>query len=145
MLRSFITASLLAIPCSIFAADPLHGTLWKTIDDKTKQPRALVKFTENPNGELSATIQKVLVPNEGEKCTNCVGTYQNKPLIGLTIIKNLKQVKANKYDNGSILDPQTGKTYSFNANLSADKKTLSGRGYIGISAIGRSQTWVRAN
>lgn len=28
------------------AADPLNGTVWKTIDDKTKQPKAIVKFTE---------------------------------------------------------------------------------------------------
>ena len=43
------------------AADPLNGTVWKTIDDKTKQPKALVKFTEQSNGTLSASIQSILV------------------------------------------------------------------------------------
>jgi len=42
------------------AADPLNGTVWKTIDDQTKQPKAIVKFTEQKNGTLSATIQNVL-------------------------------------------------------------------------------------
>ena len=145
MQRSLLALGLLTLSFSIYAVDPLNGSTWKTIDDKTKAPTALVKFTENSKGELSATIQKVLVANEGEKCGNCTGAYHNKSLVGLTIIKNLKQIKPNKYDNGSILDPQSGKTYSFNANLSEDAKTLSGRGYIGISMIGRSQTWLRVN
>ncbi len=29
-------------------------------------------------------------------------------------------------------DPKNGKTYSFNAKMSNDGKTLNGRGYIGI-------------
>lgn len=143
ILSSILALSALALSGTLYAADPLNNTVWKTIDDKTNQPRALVKFTENSKGELSATIQKVLVPGESEKCSKCVGPYKDKALTGLTIIKNLKQVKPNKYDHGSILDPQNGKTYSFNANMSADQKVLSGRGYIGISAIGRSQTWHR--
>ncbi len=144
-MRSLFSLALLLLPCTLYAADPLHNTVWKTIDDKTKQPSAIVKFTETSNGNLSGTIQKVLIANEGEKCSNCIGPYHNKPLIGLTIIKNLKQIKPNKYDDGSILDPQSGKTYRFNAIMSADKKTLSGRGYIGFSAIGRSQTWYRVS
>lgn len=126
-----------------FASDQLNGTVWKTIDDETNQPRALVSFREDKNGVLSATIEKILVPSEANKCTKCVGTYQNKSLVGLTIVKNLKNSSQNKYTNGSILDPKTGKTYSFNATLSPDGKKLSGRGYIGISALGRSQTWYK--
>lgn len=145
IMRSYLMLALMLLPCTLYAADPLNGTLWKTIDDKTQQPRAIVKFTESPTGNLIATIQKVLISNEGQKCSNCVGTYHNQPLIGLTIIKNLKPIAPNKYDNGSILDPKSGKTYSFNATLSADKQTLSGRGYIGFSALGRSQTWYRVS
>ena len=126
-----------------FASDHLNGTVWKTIDDETNQPRALVRFSEDKNGALSATIEKILVPSEANKCTKCEGTYQNKSLVGLTIVKNLKNSGQSKYTNGSILDPKTGKTYSFNATLSPDGKKLSGRGYIGISALGRSQTWYK--
>ena len=125
------------------AADSLNGTVWKTIDDQTNQPRALVRFNEDKNGVLSATIEKILVPSEANKCSKCEGAYQNKSLVGLTIVKNLKSSSENKYTNGSILDPKTGKTYSFNATLSPDGKKLSGRGYIGISALGRSQTWYK--
>ncbi len=81
-----------------FASDKLHGSVWKTIDDATNQPRALVRFNQDKNGNLSANIEKILVPSEANKCTMCEGTYKNKSLIGLTIVKNLKSVGQNKYD-----------------------------------------------
>ncbi len=71
-----------------FASDKLHGSVWKTIDDATNQPRALVRFSQDKNGFLSANIEKILVPSEASKCTMCEGTYKNKSLIGLTIVKN---------------------------------------------------------
>ncbi|CAI3115232.1 hypothetical protein MWMV8_MWMV8_02949 [Acinetobacter calcoaceticus] len=126
-----------------FASDKLHGSVWKTIDDATNEPRALVRFSEDKNGNLSANIEKILVQKEANKCTMCEGTYKNKSLIGLTIVKNLKSVSQNKYDKGSILDPQSGKTYRFSATISPDGSKLIARGYIGISAIGRNQTWYR--
>ncbi|WP_087089294.1 DUF2147 domain-containing protein [Acinetobacter pittii] len=126
-----------------FASDKLHGSVWKTIDDATNQPRALVRFSQDKNGNLSANIEKILVPSEANKCTMCEGTYKNKSLIGLTIVKNLKSVGQNKYDKGSILDPQSDKTYRFSVIVSPSGEKLTARGYIGISAIGRNQTWYR--
>ncbi|MDB0275901.1 DUF2147 domain-containing protein, partial [Acinetobacter baumannii] len=52
-----------------FASDKLHGSVWKTIDDATNQPRALVRFSQDKNGFLSANIEKILVPSEASKCT----------------------------------------------------------------------------
>lgn len=127
------------------AADPLHGTKWKTIDDKTKKPLSVVQFTETSKGVLSAKIVDVLEASEQSKCSKCEGKFHNKSLKGLQIVSGLKNTDANIYDHGKITDPKNGKTYSFNAKLSPDGKTLSGRGYLGISALGRSQTWVRAN
>ncbi len=125
------------------AADPLHGTKWKTIDDVTKKPLSVVQFTETSKGVLSAKIVDVLEGTEGEKCTKCKGKFYNKPLQGVQIVSGLKKAGNNSYDGGKITDPKNGKTYSFNARLSEDGKTLNGRGYIGVSALGRSQTWIR--
>ncbi|HEV8261332.1 MAG TPA: DUF2147 domain-containing protein, partial [Burkholderiales bacterium] len=44
---------------------------------------------------------------------------------------------------GEILDPHNGKTYQCKMTLSGDGKSLNVRGFIGISLIGRSQTWWR--
>lgn len=125
------------------AADPLNGTLWKTIDDETKQPKALVKFTEQKNGTLTATIQTILVASEANSCTQCEGPYKNKSLKGVTIVQNLKNVGGNSYDNGTIMDPKNGKSYKLKGELAGNKLNL--RGYIGIAALGRNQTWIRAN
>lgn len=128
---------------AVSAADVLHGTKWKTIDDKTKKPISIVQFSESANGTLTAKILEVIAPGESEKCSKCEGKYYNKSLKGLKILTNLKRTAPNTYEYGRVLDPQDGHTYKFKAQLSADGKTLSGRGYIGVPAIGRSQTWVR--
>lgn len=128
-----------------YARDPLADTSWKTIDDQTQKTLSIVKFKENNNGTLSASIQKVFDPNQAKSCTKCIGKYQNQPLIGVNIISNLKSTGHHQYTGGQITDPQTGKTYKFHANLSENGQVLKGRGFIGISALGRSQTWLRVN
>jgi uncharacterized protein (DUF2147 family) len=145
MIKKIVTLlGLSAISVMALAADPLHGTKWKTIDDQTKKPLSVVEFRET-NGVLTAKIVDVLTPGEAESCAKCVGKYHNKPLKGVQIVTGLKNTGKHSYDGGKITDPKNGKTYSFNAKLSNDGQTLNGRGYIGVSALGRSQTWVRAN
>lgn len=145
MTLKFVASLLIFFPTFVFASDPLHGTTWKTIDDKTNKPTAIVKFNEDKNGKLNASIQKLLVATEESNCVNCTGQLQNKPLIGLMIVQNLQKARNNEYDHGKILDPETGKIYDFNAKLSSDGKKLIGRGYTGISLVGRNQTWYRVN
>ena len=74
------------------AADPLHGTKWKTIDDQTKKPLSVVQFNETSNGVLSAKIVDVLTPGEAENCQKCVGKFHNKPLLGVQIVNGLINV-----------------------------------------------------
>ena len=143
--KTLVILGLSFVSCLAVAADPLNGSKWKTIDDQTKKPLSIVQFTENSNGTLSAKIIEVLVSEEGQKCTKCEGQFHNKPLKGIQIVNGLKKTGQNSYDYGKIIDPQNGKTYSFKATLSPDGKVLSGRGFIGISALGRTQTWIRAN
>ena len=49
----------------------------------------------------------------------------------------------NNYADGRILDQLTGKMYSLKGRLASNNKRLTLRGYVGISAIGRTQTWIR--
>lgn len=94
---------------------------------------------------MKATIQQILTKGEENACTKCEGPYQNKSLKGLTVINGLKSTGATTYDGGTILDPKDGKTYKSKAELSKDGKTLKVRGYMGVSALGRNQTWYRVN
>ena len=69
---------------------------------------------------------------------------QSQPLIGLVFLKSFEYDENNKWDDGTIYDPKSGKTYSsYMQMLSKDK--IEVKGYIGISLIGRSQVWTRVN
>ncbi len=71
MKKIALAFGLLGLGASANAADPLNGTVWKTIDDKTKQPKATVRLTEKKNGTLTASIQSILTPGEENACTKC--------------------------------------------------------------------------
>lgn len=128
---------------SSYAADPLNGTVWKTIDDETKQAKALVMFKEQANGTLSATIQRTYMPKDDSPCLQCEGPYKGKSLKGVTIAYGLTNMGKSHYEQGNVVDPKTGKTYRLKADLVSNGQVLNLRGYLGISLLGRNQTWVR--
>ena len=67
---------------------------------------------------------------------------QKLPIVNLVILKGLKK-SGEQYIDGSIYDPDNGKTYDCKMTYKGGK-TLSIRGYIGISLIGRTTVWERA-
>ena len=64
------------------------------------------------------------------------------PLVGLVIIRDFIYDGESEWSDGSIYDPQNGKTYSCNMTLT-DQKTLEVRGYVGIPLFGRTAVWTR--
>jgi uncharacterized protein (DUF2147 family) len=68
---------------------------------------------------------------------------RDRPLKGLRILQGFK-FKNGQWEDGEIYDPKSGKTYSCVMKLK-NKDTLEVRGYVGISLIGRTTTWTRAN
>jgi uncharacterized protein (DUF2147 family) len=68
---------------------------------------------------------------------------RNTPLMNLPILRGFTKEDDNTYSNGQIYDPKNGKTYSCTITYRNDKE-LGIRGYIGISMIGRTTTWRRA-
>lgn len=66
------------------------------------------------------------------------------PLIGLHMLLGFEHVGGNKWENGTIYDPENGKTYSCKAEL-INENSLNIRGYIGFSLIGRTDTWTRVS
>lgn len=143
--KTFIVGAFALLATAIsYAADTLDASEWRSIDDATGKPKALVHFKQLSNGTLTATLVKRLDTTD-KVCNSCEGTYKGKPLEGITLIKNLHPQSGGKYDGGTILDPKTGKSYKMKAELSPDGKKLTVRGYVGFSLLGRSQTWLRAN
>lgn len=116
--------------------------LWKTIDDKTGNPRAIVRIYEQ-GGKLFGRIERSFTPGaEKRVCEKCKDERKDRPIIGLVIIRNI-QPNDGEYTGGDILDPDTGTVYRCKFHLDQDGTHLIVRGYIGISLLGRSQTWQR--
>ena len=113
---------------------------WKTIDDQNGQAKSVVEITEK-NGKLYGKVVNILTENKNAVCDKCPGTDKGKPIVGLTIIKGLVK-DGNEYTGGKIIDPSSGKEYKCAIKLNGANK-LDVRGYIGIQALGRTQTWVR--
>jgi len=132
------------LPLVAFAQETPVGK-WKTIDDETKREKSLVEITET-DGKLSGKILEVF-KNEGETvdtlCTKCEGAKKDQPIVGMTFLWDL-QPKGDEWTGGRILDPKNGKEYSAKIKVVENGARLKVRGFLGISLLGRSQTWERA-
>lgn len=63
-------------------------------------------------------------------------------LRGQVIMHDMKYDGDSEWSGGTIYDPKSGSTYKCKLELRADG-TLKVRGYIGISLLGKTQTWTR--
>ncbi len=68
---------------------------------------------------------------------------RTRPRLGLPVLAGFVKDGNDKYTDGTIYDPNNGKTYS--CKITYKGKTLDIRGYIGISLFGRTTTWTRAD
>ncbi|MFZ9408349.1 MAG: DUF2147 domain-containing protein [Burkholderiaceae bacterium] len=115
--------------------------VWRTIDDVTGQAKALVRISER-EGALIGRIERLLVDPPESLCQACPGELKDKPVVGLTILKGLRR-DGEAWSGGEVLDPKDGKTYKAQARLTDSGERLQVRGYVGMPALGRTQTWHR--
>ncbi|WP_369933424.1 DUF2147 domain-containing protein [Xanthomonas tesorieronis] len=149
-MRTTFKTLLLALPLSVAAfvaqaADTSPVGRWQTIDDETGKPKSIVQIEQAANGTLSGKVVEILQSNHGPNpmCDKCDGAQKGKPIKGMTILWGLKPDGTAVWDGGSVLDPAKGKTYKAKVTLTDGGKKLQMRGYIGIEALGRTQTWIR--
>lgn len=68
-------------------------------------------------------------------------TLKTRTLLNTVIVKDL-QYKGKEWTGGTIYDPKSGNTYSCTIKLEGN--TLQLRGYKGISLLGRTTIWTKA-
>ena len=145
-MKTVILSSLLLVACGVAAASDRSpvGT-WNTVNDETHERTAVVEIVEK-DGALSGRVIS-LFPKPGQnpapRCQDCSGDKKDQPVIGMTIIWNVRQ-DGDEWDGGEIFDPDGGKTYRCKMHVSDDGQKIEVRGYIGISLLGRTQVWERA-
>lgn len=139
------TATLFAIAGPVLAQETPAGA-WKTIDDSSGKPRAIVLITES-NGTLSGKIERLFPAPANEqnpRCTACSDARKGQPILGMTILSGLRREgNSMVWSGGEILDPDNGKIYRSKATLTDGGRKLDVRGYIGVPMLGRTQTWLR--
>ena len=135
-------AALLLHAAALAQATP--AGLWKTIDDDGKTEKSLVRIVDS-NGVLSGRVEKVLDPasKPDAVCDQCTDERKDKPIVGLTILRNLKRGEGEWWEGGDIVDPKTGKLYKARVRTVDGGKKLEMRGFVGMPMLGRTQTWIR--
>jgi uncharacterized protein (DUF2147 family) len=106
---------------------------------------------ENPSAEGRIEIYKkgdkffgklYWIKDAEKKDTKNPNEVLRKRLIqGTEILTNFTKNR-DTYSGGEIYDPKSGKTYSCKMTLKGNDK-LDIRGYVGISIMGRTETWKR--
>jgi uncharacterized protein (DUF2147 family) len=69
-------------------------------------------------------------------------SLSRRPILGLEILKGFNYTENGLWEGGTIYDPKTGRTYSCRISL-ADGDKINVRGFVGISMLGRTETWSR--
>jgi len=144
-MKTLIATLSLALAAVAAQAQMTPVGLWKTIDDDGKTEKSLVRITDS-GGVVSGKIEKLFdAAKQDSKCDKCTDERKDKPVLGMTIIRNVKAHAEDKdlWEGGDILDPNNGKNYRVRIKPVDGGKKLEVRGYIGAPILGRTQTWVR--
>jgi uncharacterized protein (DUF2147 family) len=144
MMKKAVVSMVLGFAASLALAQATPVGAWKSIDDKTKKERALIRITDN-GGVLSGKIEKRLDPDAKAEdvCDKCTDDRKDKQIQGIELIRGVKKNadEDNRWDGGTILDPENGKIYKVRLTPLDGGKKLEVRGFIG--PFFRNQQWVR--
>ena len=115
---------------------------WKTIDDRTGNPKAIINIYEK-DGFMYGTVEKIVEPGkENAVCTKCEGDKKNKPIVGMKIIDRLEVNDEGEWKGKTLFDPEQAMTFRCKIWLNPDNSDeLKVRGYLAF--LYRTQTWIR--
>jgi uncharacterized protein (DUF2147 family) len=136
--------NLILILCLFISGSAISQSIigkWKTIDDETGKAKSIVKIYEQ-NGQIYGKIIELFRTPEEEQnpiCEECKGDKNGQKINGMVIIEGLIK-DGDEYEDGTILDPKSGKVYDCKIWLENDNKLMV-RGYVGI--FFRTQEWIR--
>ena len=70
---------------------------------------------------------------------------RDRSIVGMPLLaKFVASTEGNVWEDGTIYNPEDGKTYSCTLTL-LDTETLKVRGYVGLPMFGKTQIWKRVN
>ena len=82
MYSAIVASVLIAVSAPALAQMSPVG-LWRSIDDKTEQPKAEIRISADANGVLSGVVDKALSPSAEPNCELCTDDRKGKPKLGM--------------------------------------------------------------
>lgn len=124
-----------ALDLPAFAASPLEGTYWGPKKD------GKIQIVET-NGVFAGKLIWVLKPGVDSK--NPDEKLRARDLVGIALFDGFHHDSDLKWKGGTIYDPESGKTYDCKLWFEdGDLSKLKARGFIGLSILGRTETFER--
>jgi uncharacterized protein (DUF2147 family) len=94
------------------------------------------------NGKLFGRVTQVRPGRTPQDvCDKCSGEYKNQLILGMVNMRDFHP-EGDDWVEGTVVDPENGKQYKGKI-WSVGKDQLRMRGFIGISLLGRTESWVR--
>ncbi len=142
-LKTKLIVLFVLITCSTGFGQSIFGK-WKTIDDRTGKPKAIIKIYEKNDLMYGEVLKIVEKGKENSRCTKCDGDLKDKPVVGMTIIDAAKHKGDGVYKGSTLFDPEQAMTFRCKIWLNPENgDELKVRGYLAF--IYRTQTWVRVD
>ncbi len=132
MLPLFLMITLFGI-AKASQADDIIGTYWSPEKDGKIE---IYKVGEKYFGKIIWSAN----PRTDDK--NPDETQRSRELVGSTFLHDFDFDGKNTWTDGTIYDPKSGKTYNCKITMN-DNGNLNVRGYVGISLLGRTETFSR--
>lgn len=130
------------ISCTSFGYGQEIFGMWKTIDDRTGNPKAIIDIYEKKGKMYGKVVRIVEKGKENSLCTKCDGDLKDKPVVGMQIIDGAEHKGDGVYKGDTLFDPEQAMTFRCKIWLDPDNSDqLKVRGYLAF--IYRTQTWVR--
>lgn len=119
-----------------FGGDNILGNYW------TPEKDGKIKFFKKNDKYYGKLYWTKSDPNKLDT-KNPVEKYRKRKILGINIFFSFKYDKDDKIWKGKVYDPKEGKIYKCNVWLKNAGTTLMVRGYIGISLLGRTESFER--
>lgn len=113
--------------------EPSHGKAKVKISKVGEKYFGKIVWLKEPLNEKGEKKTDVNNPDEA---------MHDTPLLGYKILKDFEYIGDDTWENGTIYDPENGSLYNCTIKLK-DDNTIEVRGYIGVSMIGRTDTWTK--
>jgi uncharacterized protein (DUF2147 family) len=108
-----------------------------------------IRMTREPSGRLTGRIAAIRdsVDEKGrpaQDAKNPEASLRARPILGLPMLSGMRAREANTWDDGSIYDARSGKTYKASMRLT-HRDTLKVKGFVqlGFVTLGRTAVWGR--